>query len=47
MRQIFRLLKRISWLVLVGLMLAFHNSYNQEFKSLDDVRQEICEDEEE
>ena len=41
------MLKRVVWIVLVGTMIAFHNAYKQEFKSLDDVQTEIKEDEEE
>lgn len=34
-------------MAIVGLMIAFHNTYEQEFKSLDEVRKEVVEDEEE
>ena len=34
-------------MAIIGTMIAFHNTYKQEFKSLDDVRQEIIEEDEE
>ena len=40
-------MKRILWVAIIGTMIAFHNTYNQELKSLDDVRQEIVEEDEE
>lgn len=41
-------MKRICWVAIIGIMIAFHNTYNQEFKSLDDVgKEQIAEDEEE
>ncbi|MEM7296647.1 MAG: hypothetical protein AAF391_00095 [Bacteroidota bacterium] len=47
MRKLWRFLKRGLWILIVGTCLALHNTYNQEFKSLDDVQTEIKEDEEE
>ena len=47
MKKLFRILKKTLWIVVVGTCLALHNTYNQEFKSLEDVQTEIGEDEEE
>ncbi|WP_424962602.1 hypothetical protein [Ekhidna sp.] len=47
MKTIWEIIKRILWVAIIGTMIAFHNTYNQEFKSLDDVRQEIVEEDEE
>ena len=43
--MIFKALKRLVWVLIVGTMIAFHNAYKQEFKSLDDIQTEIKEDE--
>ncbi|MEO9482949.1 MAG: hypothetical protein ABJG47_05865 [Ekhidna sp.] len=43
-----KLWRRFCWVAIIGLMIAFHNTYNQEFKSLEEPQQEaIAEDEEE
>ncbi|WP_425389524.1 hypothetical protein [Ekhidna sp.] len=44
MNKLWKFIKRIFWVAIIGTMIAFHNTYNQEFKSLDDVRQEIEEE---
>ncbi|WP_462253736.1 hypothetical protein [Ekhidna sp.] len=45
MSKLLKFLKRLVWVSVIGLMIAFHNTYNQEFKSLDDVSQEeVAED---
>ncbi len=35
------------WVAIIGTMIAFHNIYNQEFKSIEDVNQEIVQEDEE
>ncbi|WP_420317371.1 hypothetical protein [Ekhidna sp.] len=48
MSKFWKLFKRIMWVAIIGTMIAFHNTYNQEFKSIDDVKQEqVIKDEEE
>ncbi|WP_179213269.1 hypothetical protein [Ekhidna lutea] len=47
MNKVWKLIKRMFWVAIIGTMIAFHNTYTQEFKSLDDVRQEIIEEDEE
>ncbi|MEQ6168428.1 hypothetical protein AAOE16_14635 [Ekhidna sp. MALMAid0563] len=47
MNKLWKFLIRVWWVAIIGTMIAFHNTYNQEFKSLDDVRQEIVEEDEE
>jgi hypothetical protein len=46
MTKFFRFLKRIIWVSIFGTMIAFHNFYQQEFKAVEDVRQEVVEEEE-
>ncbi|MEP0985801.1 hypothetical protein [Ekhidna sp.] len=41
MSKFWRIVKRVLWVAIIGTMIAFHNAYNQEFKSLDDINQEI------
>ncbi|WP_420576554.1 hypothetical protein [Ekhidna sp.] len=45
--RIWKIIRRFFWVMIIGVMIAFHNTYNQEFKSIDDVKQEIIEEEEE
>ncbi|MEO9869720.1 hypothetical protein [Ekhidna sp.] len=47
MSKLWKLIKRTFWVAIIGTMIAFHNTYNQEFKSLDDVKHEIVEEDEE
>ena len=46
MKRVFRLVKRVIWLIIIGMMIAFHNTYKQEFKSIDQVDVVREEDEE-
>lgn len=47
MKKLLKILKKGLWVLIVGTCLALHNTYNQEFKSLEDIQIEIREDEEE
>ena len=47
MGTLYRFIRRMLWVVIVGTMIAFHNFYQQEFKNVEDTRQEIVEEEEE
>ncbi|MEP1034130.1 hypothetical protein [Ekhidna sp.] len=48
MSKLLKLLKRVCWVAIIGTMIAFHNMYNQEFKSVEENRIEmIAMDEEE
>ena len=44
MKKVIRSLKRLIWILLVGVMVAFHNAYNKEFTSIETVKQELVED---
>ena len=46
-KSVIRFVKRTAWVLIVGTMIAFHNYYQQEFKGVEDTRQEIVEEEEE
>ncbi|MEO1253638.1 MAG: hypothetical protein AAFY41_01955 [Bacteroidota bacterium] len=39
-------MKRVIWLLLIGTMIAFHNTYKKEFKSIDQIEVIVEEDEE-
>ncbi len=47
MGKALKLVKRILWLLIIGTMIAFHNTYKQEFKSIDEIEVVMEEDEEE
>ena len=46
MTKAFKLIRRILWLLIIGTMIAFHNTYKQEFKSIDEIEVVMEEDEE-